>query len=115
MSDEQAAPNSHGPVQEQMTPEMAARLGLTPTPEGAALTPIPADQVKPEDIGILSIEYQNGEPVVIVSGGKVVPTRLAVAGANGRFATYNIGPLPDGAPNRGDLWGFASFDDFFNR
>ncbi|MFD9304998.1 hypothetical protein ACFWCB_20450 [Streptomyces sp. NPDC060048] len=39
---------------------------------------IPAEQVKPEDIGTLSIEDRGGKPVIVVSGGKYVPAELSV-------------------------------------
>lgn len=37
---------------------------------------IPAEDVKPEDIGALAIEYRYGRPVIVVSGGKFAPAGL---------------------------------------
>lgn len=62
----ETSPNSKGPATVQYTPE-------TTEPEL-----VPADQVKPEDIGTLSIEYRNGQPVLVVSGGSHIPARLPV-------------------------------------
>ncbi|MFB7860603.1 hypothetical protein [Streptomyces sp. NPDC056069] len=72
----ETTPNSKGPAPAQMSPEQAASLGLTP-----AL--IPADQVKPEDIGTLSIEYRDGKPVLVISGGKYVPVGLTAVDGSG--------------------------------
>ncbi|MGW2860845.1 hypothetical protein [Streptomyces sp. NPDC001205] len=78
MSD--TTPNSHGSAPIQLTPE---------TP---ALTP--ADQIKPEDIGTLSIEYRDGQPVIVVSGGTVIPVRLTVVDGTGNaVAAYAAGPV----------------------
>ncbi|MER5257869.1 hypothetical protein [Streptomyces sp. NPDC002855] len=81
MSDTAPA-NDHGPAQVQLSPEQAAALGLTPasagTPAAPLRTVIPADQVKPEDIAKLAIEYREGQPVIVASGGKVIPTTLNV-------------------------------------
>ncbi|MEU0939430.1 hypothetical protein [Embleya sp. NPDC005971] len=80
MADEQAVPNSKGPVQEQMSPELAARLGLTP---------------KPEDVGTLSIEYRDGRPVIVVTGGKTVPVALPLLNADGIVvAAYRAAEAP---------------------
>ncbi|MGW4231234.1 hypothetical protein ACWEF9_18400 [Streptomyces sp. NPDC004980] len=81
--------NSHGPARVQMTPEHAASLGLTPPPESTAPAYTPADQVKPEDIGTLSIEYRDGRPVIVVSGGKTIPAALTVVDeAGNQIAAY---------------------------
>ncbi|MFD7630514.1 hypothetical protein ACFV7Q_31600 [Streptomyces sp. NPDC059851] len=71
MSETTPQVNSKGPAQVQYTPPAAE-------PEL-----IPADQVKPEDIGTLSIEYRDGQPVIVVSGGSVIPARLTVVNASG--------------------------------
>ncbi|WKK23747.1 hypothetical protein QZH56_34495 [Streptomyces olivoreticuli] len=52
----ETTPNAKGPAKVQL-PTEATQPAL-----------IPADQVKPEDIGTLSIEYRDGRPVIIVSG-----------------------------------------------
>ncbi|MFE6904098.1 hypothetical protein ACFVFJ_46130 [Streptomyces sp. NPDC057717] len=84
----ETTPNAKGPAKVQMSPAQMANLGLSPSPEATASepTPIPADQVKPEDIATLSIEYRDGQPVVVASGGKYVPSELPIA--NGSDAAY---------------------------
>ncbi|MGE7437054.1 hypothetical protein [Kitasatospora sp. NPDC001175] len=47
---------------------------------------IPADQVKPEDIATLAIEYRDGVPVIVVNGGTVVPATLRVEDGSGNVA-----------------------------
>ncbi|MFB7860600.1 hypothetical protein [Streptomyces sp. NPDC056069] len=70
-------PNSKGPAPIQGTPE---------TTEPAL---IPADQVKPEDVGTLSIEYRDGQPVIVVSGGKAIPATISAVDENGaQFASF---------------------------
>ncbi|MFD0344754.1 hypothetical protein ACFVH0_39850 [Streptomyces sp. NPDC127117] len=64
-------PNAKGPAPARITPE-------TTDP-----APIPADQVKPEDIGKLSIEYRDGQPVIVVSGGSAIPERISVVDSSG--------------------------------
>ncbi|MEU9006475.1 hypothetical protein [Streptomyces sp. NPDC048551] len=72
-------PNAKGPAPVQLTPE-------------TVLTP--GDQVKPEDIGTLSIEYRDGVPVVVVSGGTYIPAGLkAVDGSGNPVAAYTAGPI----------------------
>ncbi|MFB6561733.1 MULTISPECIES: hypothetical protein [unclassified Streptomyces] len=86
----ETTPNAKGPAKVQMSPEQMANLGLPPSPEPTAPagpTLIPADQVKPEDIATLSIEYRDGRPVVVVSGGKYVPSELPVANSSGAAST----------------------------
>ncbi|AZQ74374.1 hypothetical protein EKH77_27005 [Streptomyces luteoverticillatus] len=39
---------------------------------------LPADQVNPEDLGALSLHYVDGQPVLVVSGGKYAPAVLPV-------------------------------------
>ncbi|MFD7639755.1 hypothetical protein ACFV4P_03800 [Kitasatospora sp. NPDC059795] len=89
-------PNAKGPAKVQMSPEQMANLGMSAPPGAAAPEPtlIPADQVEPEDIATLSIEYRDGRPVVVVSGGKYVPSELPVVNSAGvacaaRFAWSN--------------------------
>ncbi|MER5847569.1 hypothetical protein ABT126_11020 [Streptomyces sp. NPDC002012] len=80
-------PNAKGPAKVQLKPE---------TTEPVL---IPADQVKPEDIGKLSIEYRDGQPVVVVSGGRVIPAALPILNQTGqRFAKYEANP--NSAPDR---------------
>ncbi|MFB6878859.1 hypothetical protein [Streptomyces sp. NPDC056323] len=76
-------PNAKGPAPARITPE---------TTEPA---PIPADQVKPEDIGKMAIEYRDGQPVIVVSGGKYIPETLtAVAASGSEAATYAVSTKP---------------------
>ncbi|MGW9212927.1 hypothetical protein ACWGR4_38925 [Embleya sp. NPDC055664] len=65
MSDEQAVPNSKGPA--------PVRLPVATDPK-----PIPGSEVKPESVGTLAIEYRDGQPVIVVSGGRVIPGGIAV-------------------------------------
>ncbi|MFE7133708.1 hypothetical protein ACFVIM_22920 [Streptomyces sp. NPDC057638] len=92
----ETTPNSKGPAKQQMSPELAARLGLTPTVEGTASDEpqfLSAAEVKPEDVGTLSIEYRDGAPVIVVSGGPVIPANLPVVGPSGNaVASYAAGP-----------------------
>ncbi|MGW8331186.1 hypothetical protein ACWGLE_25215 [Streptomyces sp. NPDC055897] len=91
------SPNSKGPAKTQLSPEQMASFGVTPTPETAVPaepTPVPADQVKPEEIATLAIEYRDGQPVVVVSDGKYVQSELPVVNSSGvayaaRFAWTN--------------------------
>ncbi|MGW3228589.1 hypothetical protein [Kitasatospora sp. NPDC001095] len=97
MSETTPEANSHGPAPVQMSPEQMASLGLTPAPDGTALALIPADQVKPEDIGTLSIEYRDGRPVIVVSGGTVIPGGITVADESGNaVAGYVAASAPKG-------------------
>ncbi|MFE9368060.1 hypothetical protein ACFYNN_36025 [Streptomyces sp. NPDC006978] len=75
---------------------------ITPAPKGPALgqlptepAVIPADQVKPEDVGTLTLEYRDGVPVLVVSGGTFVPAALTLIDDSGTpVALYGAGPIP---------------------
>ncbi|MFD9302229.1 hypothetical protein ACFWCB_05980 [Streptomyces sp. NPDC060048] len=86
------AANSKGPAPVQAP----AWLNRTPAePTTAPTTPqlIPASEVKPEDIGTLSIEYRDGKPVIIVNGGTAVPGDLTVLNNAGNpVASYVATP-----------------------
>ncbi|GAA1246468.1 hypothetical protein GCM10009665_41750 [Kitasatospora nipponensis] len=115
----ETTPNAKGPAKVQMSPEQMAGLGSPPSPQATAPEPtlIPADQVKPEDVATLSIEYRDGRPVVVVSGGKYVPSELPVVNGSGtagaaRFAwtngvahlhTPDLVSAPGGSPRPPDL------------
>ncbi|MFE3900136.1 hypothetical protein ACFXPY_07120 [Streptomyces sp. NPDC059153] len=72
-------PNAKGPAPAQYKPT------------AAEAAPTPVDQVKPEDIGKLAIEYRDGQPVIVVSGGKYIPETLtAVAASGSAVATYAV-------------------------
>ncbi|MFF2543030.1 hypothetical protein ACFVUY_10755 [Kitasatospora sp. NPDC058063] len=83
----ETTPNSKGPAKVQMSPEQMASLGLTATPEATAPaqpTPVPASEVKPEDVGTLTLEYKDGQPVLTVRGGRFLPSGIPVLDASGR-------------------------------
>ncbi|MFF4225897.1 hypothetical protein ACFYZH_23960 [Streptomyces abikoensis] len=87
----ETTPNSKGPAPAQYKPA-ATELAL-----------IPADQVKPEDIGTLSIEYRDGHPVIVVSGGKYAPSELPVVDSSGaaiaaRFTWQTDASAPAATP-----------------
>ncbi|MGW8779763.1 hypothetical protein ACWGNM_17115 [Streptomyces sp. NPDC055796] len=75
---------------------------ITPEAKGPApvqlTTPpvlVPADQVKPEDIAKLAIEYRDGQPVIVVSGGTYSPVGLKVVDADGNdVANFIATPRP---------------------
>ncbi|MEU0630746.1 hypothetical protein [Streptomyces sp. NPDC005989] len=76
----ETTPNSKGPAPIQYTAEPA---------------PIPAAEVKAEDVGTLSLRYVDGAPVVVVSGGTVIPAGLTVVDETGRpAAVYTASSLP---------------------
>ncbi|MFD3579859.1 hypothetical protein [Streptomyces sp. NPDC058644] len=78
----ETTPNSKGPAPVQSTPAATEPA------------PIPADQVKPEDIGTLSIAYRDGQPVVVVSGGKYIPQNLPVLNEERNpVAVYTARPI----------------------
>ncbi|MFD8867067.1 hypothetical protein ACFV1F_22375 [Streptomyces sp. NPDC059590] len=101
-------PNSKGPVQQQMSPELAASLGLTPTAGGTASDEpqfLSTSEVNPEDIGTLSIEYRDGAPVILVSGGPVIPASLPVVDASGNaVASYAAGAAERDLESRTYAW-----------
>ncbi|GLX37472.1 hypothetical protein Sros01_35450 [Streptomyces roseochromogenus] len=47
------------------------------------LTVIPAGDLKPEDIGVLSLRYVDGAAQLVVSGGTALPAHLPVVDAGG--------------------------------
>lgn len=74
--------NSKGPAPAQ-APAWLNRAPADPAPTPEAPQLIPASDVKPQDIGTLSIEYRDGKPVILVSGGRFVPAHVAVATPDG--------------------------------
>ncbi|MFF4104364.1 hypothetical protein [Streptomyces sp. NPDC001903] len=53
---------------------------------------IPASEVKPEDVGMLSLRYVNRVPVLVVNGGRFMPARLTAVDATGRpIAAFTAG------------------------
>ncbi|MCP2311066.1 hypothetical protein [Kitasatospora paracochleata] len=95
----ETTPNSKGPAPVQYTPE---------TTEPVL---IPADKVAPEDIGTLSIEYRDGGPVIVVSGGSVIPAALAVVDASGNpAARFQPLELDDLMPSSFNQYTFSKND-----
>ncbi|MER6399954.1 MULTISPECIES: hypothetical protein [unclassified Kitasatospora] len=63
--------------------------GPAPATLGTAATQpslVRADQVKPEDIATLAIEYRDGVPVIVASGGTFVPATVRVEDSSGNVA-----------------------------
>ncbi|WP_328622212.1 hypothetical protein [Streptomyces sp. NBC_00354] len=59
------------------------------------VTPVPASEVKPEDVGTLSLRYVDGVPQLVISGGRFAPAALTIVDPSGTpVATYTAGPLP---------------------
>ncbi|MFC8271144.1 hypothetical protein ACFUJR_01095 [Streptomyces sp. NPDC057271] len=55
---------------------------------------ITAEEVKPEDVGTLSLRYVDGVAQLVVSGGAVVPATLAVVDGDGKaVAAYTAGSV----------------------
>ncbi|WP_327376133.1 hypothetical protein OG393_31710 [Streptomyces sp. NBC_01216] len=72
----------------ETTPDAKGPAPVQLTPETAVPAPISADEVKPEDVGTLSIEYRDSKPVIVVSGGKYLPAGLMVVNESGPVAMY---------------------------
>ncbi|MGW8782589.1 hypothetical protein ACWGNM_31625 [Streptomyces sp. NPDC055796] len=71
------------------TAQVTAVQGGQDSAQETDLGRIPADQVKPEDIGTLSLRYVDGQPQLVVSGGTVIPAGLTVVdGAGNAVAAY---------------------------
>ncbi|MFF3350503.1 hypothetical protein [Streptomyces sp. NPDC002779] len=74
------------------------RLGPVDETGGAqaddtGLTLISADEVKPEEVGVLSLRYVDGTPTLVISGGQVIPQGLKVVDAAGEpVAFYTADP-----------------------
>ncbi|MFI8810259.1 MULTISPECIES: hypothetical protein [unclassified Streptomyces] len=78
----ESTPNSKGPAPATYKPAVTE----------PALTPV--DQVKPEDIGTLAIEYRDGQPVIVVSGGTYIAGGLRVVDRSGNaVAAYEAKAL----------------------
>ena len=72
------ATNSKGPAQVQMPAYLASSLDPTATTVSEDPSPSPVSEIKPEDVATLTIEYRDGQPVIVVSGGEAIPSALAV-------------------------------------
>ncbi|GJF25021.1 MULTISPECIES: hypothetical protein [Streptomyces] len=56
---------------------------------------LPATEVKPEDVGTLTLAYKDGAPVLTLSGGTVAPVVLTVVDESGSpVGLYSAGSLP---------------------
>lgn len=94
MSQSTPEANSHGPAQAELSPELAASLGLSSAqgdkvPAESAI--VPSDQLKPEEIATLSLEQRDGQPLIIVSGGPYLPAAIKVVDASGEpVAAYRM-------------------------
>ncbi|MFE5941542.1 hypothetical protein [Streptomyces sp. NPDC056480] len=72
--------------------------------EMPGLTVIPEDDVKPEDIGVLSVRYVDGAAQLVVTGGTALPTHIPVVDAQGAVvAAYLQGQIAA----KGSRAGFA--------
>ncbi|GHD36111.1 hypothetical protein GCM10010317_000020 [Streptomyces mirabilis] len=66
------------------------------TAETVPLGEIPAAEVNPEDVGTLSLRYVDGVPVLVVSGGSIIPASLTVVNESGSpIANYAAGPASE--------------------
>ncbi|MEV7401994.1 hypothetical protein AB0N93_16610 [Streptomyces sp. NPDC091267] len=63
------------------------------TPEASEVMLLPVAEVKPEDIGSLSLRYVDGVATLVVSGGTVLPAELPVLDGQGNaVASFSGGP-----------------------
>ncbi|KMO96055.1 hypothetical protein [Streptomyces roseus] len=95
----------------ETTPDAKGPAPVQYKPEATEPTLIPADQVKPEDIGTLSIEYRDGQPVVVVSGGTALPAGLTVVDGSGDAVAVYAAGSPTEAGARGLLGNSFKFPD----
>lgn len=88
----ETTPNAKGPAQTQASPELAASLDLTPAPGQPSAEP---------DVATLALEYRDGQPVVVPSGGNAIPGALAVVGPDGSVvALYEAVAVPPEATGK---------------
>ncbi|MFF5488724.1 hypothetical protein [Streptomyces virginiae] len=56
---------------------------------------IPVTEVKPEEVGSLSLRYTDGTPVLVVTGGAVIPATVAIVDGSGNtVGAYTVAPAP---------------------
>ncbi|MFD9418832.1 hypothetical protein ACFWC9_29605 [Streptomyces goshikiensis] len=56
---------------------------------------IPADQVKPEDVTTLALQYRDGVPFLVASGGDSFPTVIPVVNGSGTIlGAYTANQTP---------------------
>ncbi|MGW2819018.1 hypothetical protein [Streptomyces sp. NPDC001415] len=91
--------------------ELETSGGLT-TKHGAAI------EVKPEDIGALSLHYTDNVPVTVVSGGRLVPAQVPVVDAKNRIrGVYTLAPAlvesdtAPTSPTARNVTGYGAFVD----
>ncbi|WP_406507157.1 hypothetical protein [Streptomyces sp. NBC_00212] len=73
------------------------------TAEVTDLGLIPATEIKPEDVGTLSLRYTDGVPVLVVSGGTVTPAAIRVVDGTGKtVGNYAAAPMPVLSARSGD-------------
>ncbi|MFJ1869437.1 hypothetical protein ACIOD1_33115 [Streptomyces sp. NPDC088097] len=78
---------------EQITPEVTD-LGTVPESGITQSAVIPATEVAAQDVGVLSVRYVDGTPVLVVSGGTALPAELtAVNGSGAAVASYTGTPI----------------------
>ncbi|MFD0416806.1 hypothetical protein [Streptomyces sp. NPDC127108] len=51
------------------------------TPDVTEPPVVPAGQVKPEAVATLAIEYRDGRPVIVATGGIFIPQKIRLAGS----------------------------------
>lgn len=57
------------------------------------VTTVPASEVKPEDVGTLSLRYVDGAPVLVITGGHLAPSAIPAVNESGDVvATFTAGP-----------------------
>lgn len=57
-----------------------------PEAKGPAQVTVPTEEIKPEDVGTLALEYRDGAPVIVVSAGTLIPRTLTVVDGAGDTA-----------------------------
>lgn len=81
---------------EQATPEVTDVRSFPTTvitPETSEVTLLPVAEVKPEDIGSLSLRYVDGVATLVASGGTLLPAELPVLDGQGNpVASFTGGP-----------------------
>lgn len=91
MADEQTSPFENTGTVSKWSRAASAEGQIASEDTDAVL--IPATEVKPEDVGTLSLRYVGNVPQLVVSGGTVIPAELTVMDASGNaVAAYAARP-----------------------
>ncbi|MFD9651741.1 hypothetical protein [Streptomyces mirabilis] len=53
-----------------------------------------ASTVRPEDVATLALEYRDGQPVIVVSGGTAIPAGIKMVDASGKPITVDTAVQP---------------------